>query len=109
MALGVLVGETGSLRLDHRRRREVLRGDQLDRGVLAFELALDDPCDLRIGPLERRGHTRFSCCSSSVISSRRRWWRPPSNSVSRKICVISSATSAAATQAPIKRTLALLC
>ena len=46
VALGVLVGEHRALRLEHRRRREVLRRDQLDRGVLALELAPDDVGDL---------------------------------------------------------------
>ena len=49
VALGVLVGEHRALRLEHRARREVLRRDQLDRGVLALELALDDVGDLGIG------------------------------------------------------------
>ena len=49
VALGVLVGEDGTLRLEHRRRREVLRRDELDRGVLALDLAADDVGDLGVG------------------------------------------------------------
>ena len=60
IALGVLVGEHRALRLEHRRRREVLRRDQLDRRVLALELAPDDVGDLGIGALQRRRHRRVS-------------------------------------------------
>ena len=108
IALGVLVGEHRALRFEHRTRREVLGGDQLDRRVLAFQLALDDARDLWVGLLEGTRH-EISCISISVISSMRRWCRPPSNGVSKKIRMISSASSGATIRAPIDSTLALLC
>ena len=111
VALGVLVGEHRALRLEHRGRREVLRRDQLDRGVLALELAPDDVGDLGIGALQRRDviDSVLLVSRSAAISSMRRSWRPPSNGVSRKMRVISSASSAATIRAPIDSTLALLC
>ena len=56
VALGVLVGEHRALRREHRGRGEVLRRDELDRGVLALGLAPDDVGDLGIG----RGAARRS-------------------------------------------------
>jgi hypothetical protein len=53
VALGVLVGELAALRRHHRRRRIVLRRDQLDVLFLALVLALDDRGDLRVGVGER--------------------------------------------------------
>ena len=50
--LGVLVGEDRALRREHGGRREVLRGDQLDRRVLALQLAPDDVSDRGVGGLE---------------------------------------------------------
>ncbi len=54
IALGVLVGEDRSHRLEHRRAREVLRGDHLQGLALALELALEDGRDRRVGGLECR-------------------------------------------------------
>ena len=59
--------------------------------------------------LQRSRHRSASSVSMAVISSMRRWWRPPSNGVSRKMRVISSASSGATIRAPIDSTLALLC
>src|SRR5690606_38524659 len=42
VALGVLVGENGSLRLKNRQGNEVLRGDHLEETALAVELALQN-------------------------------------------------------------------
>ena len=56
VALGVLVREDGALRGHHRRRREVLRRDQLDGGVLTLDLAPDDLGDLGVGGGERVGN-----------------------------------------------------
>ena len=42
VALGVLVGEDGAGGLHHRRRGEVLRGDQLHGAVLPLPLGVDD-------------------------------------------------------------------
>ncbi len=52
VTLGVLVGKHRALRFEHRSRREVLRRDELDRGVLSFELAPDDVGDLGVGVLQ---------------------------------------------------------
>ena len=48
IALGVLVGQHRALRLHHRRRREVLGGDHLQRGLLAVELVGDRPIDFLV-------------------------------------------------------------
>ena len=55
IALGVLVGEHRAGRLQHRARHHVLRCDQLDLILLAFELAADHAGDLRIALGERGG------------------------------------------------------
>ena len=46
VALAVLVGEDGARGAQHGGRREVLAGDQLDGGVLALDLAVDQRQDL---------------------------------------------------------------
>ena len=48
VALCVLVGEHGALRLEHRAGNEVLAGDHLERAALAVELLLQNGGDLRI-------------------------------------------------------------
>ena len=53
VALGVLVGEHRALAFEHRPRDEVLRGDHLERALLALELAAQDLGDLRIDLRER--------------------------------------------------------
>ena len=49
VALGVLVGEHRAGGAQHRRRGEVLAGDQLQAGGLAFELEREQPVDLEVG------------------------------------------------------------
>ena len=73
IALGVLVREHRALRREHRRRREVLRCDELERGVLTLGLAPDDVGDVGIGCFQRLElHTHDCSLSISVISSTRR-------------------------------------
>ncbi len=48
VALGVLVGEDRALAFEHRARHEVLRGDHLERALLALELAAQGLGDLGI-------------------------------------------------------------
>src|SRR5207302_8194983 len=48
ITLGVLVREHGSLRGEDRERGEVLRRDELDRGVLSLDLSPDDLGELWI-------------------------------------------------------------
>ena len=55
IALGVLVGEHGAGRLQHRARDHVLRGDQLDLVLLAFQLATDDAGELGVALGQRGG------------------------------------------------------
>ena len=55
VALGVLVGQHRSGRLEHRLGDEVLRGDHLERVLLAVELALQHLGDRRIDLGERGG------------------------------------------------------
>ena len=54
----VFVGHDRALRLEHRPRDDVLRGDELDRVALAAEFELDRPRDLRIGGGQGRGKER---------------------------------------------------
>jgi hypothetical protein len=49
VALGVLVGQHRARRGQHGRRGEVLRGDQLQRGLLALQLLVDQPGHLGVG------------------------------------------------------------
>ena len=76
VALGVLVGEDRALRREHRRRREVLRRDELDRGVLALDLAPDDLGDLGIGGGERVGNGP-RVWNLSAVATTGRDYRPP--------------------------------
>jgi hypothetical protein len=55
IALGVLVRRCGADRLEDRRPREVLRGDELDLASLALDLALEERGDLRVDVGEARG------------------------------------------------------
>ena len=48
VALGVLVGQHGALRLQHGARNEVLRGDHLEGAALAGDLARDGVEDLGV-------------------------------------------------------------
>jgi hypothetical protein len=48
VALGVLVGQHAPLALEDRLWDEVLRGDHLERALLALELVLDGVGDLRV-------------------------------------------------------------
>src|SRR6266540_3540233 len=119
IALRVLVGEHRALGGQHRRRREVLRRDELDRGVLALDLATDHVGDRGVRCLEcveSVRHLATSCsaicaCSASIaaISSSRAMCRPPSNSVLNHVRTISSASASPTTRAPIDNTLASLC
>ena len=52
-ALGVLVVEPGAERLEHRHRREVLRGDELEGLLLALQLRVEEGGDLGIGGAQR--------------------------------------------------------
>jgi hypothetical protein len=79
IALGVLVGENGALRLEDRLAHDVLGGDQLEVVLLALDLATDRREDRRVGPLERRAHRRAlrsghiptSGSTSAILSTRR--------------------------------------
>ena len=53
IALGVLVGQHRALALEHRDRHEVLRGDHLERALLALELEREHLGDLGIDLGER--------------------------------------------------------
>ena len=53
VALGVLVGQHRALALEHRLRHEVLRGDHLERALLALELEAQHLGDLGIDLGER--------------------------------------------------------
>ena len=55
VALGVLVGEHRAGRVEHRLGHEVLRGDHLERALLARELALEHLGDLGVDVGERGG------------------------------------------------------
>ena len=109
VALGVLVGQHRSGGAHHRRRREVLAGDQLEPGRLALVLAphqfVDDRVGMRVG-MEWHGQ---NCSSSAVIWATRRACRPPSNGVDKNRSTISSASPTPTTRAPIDSTLASLC
>src|SRR6478735_2144357 len=48
VALGVLVGQHGALRLQDGPRDEVLAGDHLERALLAGQLPVQDGGDLRV-------------------------------------------------------------
>ena len=61
VALGVLVGKNGALRLQHRDGNEVLGGDHLEEPALAVELAVEHIGDLGVdlgqrGVEQRIGH-----------------------------------------------------
>ncbi len=53
IALGVLVGQHRALAFEHRARHEVLRGDHLERALLALELAAQRLGDLGVDLRER--------------------------------------------------------
>ena len=90
VALAVLVGEHRAGGPQHGRRGEVLAGDQLEGGVLALDLAVDERrstsssgfCGQGIGQL-------LSSVSMSAIWATRRSWRPPSNGVASQSSRIS--------------------
>jgi len=58
VALGVLVGQHRSDRLEDRRADEVLRGDQLETGVLPVDLVGHRPRDVRIDVRQRADTAR---------------------------------------------------
>ena len=58
VALGVLVGEDRARGPQHRRRREVLRRDELDRGVLAPQLVVEE--GEQLGDQDRRRTAKAS-------------------------------------------------
>ena len=53
IALGIFVGQHRALRLEHRARDDILRGDQLDLGLLAVELGGDRLGDRGVGVGQR--------------------------------------------------------
>ncbi len=109
IALGVFVGEHRALRLQHRARDDVLRGDQLDLVLLALQLAVDRAGQLGIGFgeqgceeavwRERPGVLRavmtfgFAFLGHDNLATRRAW-RPPSKGGRRKVLRQSLAVSA---------------
>src|SRR5439155_3492120 len=110
VALGVLVRQHRAGGLEDLARREVLRRDELDGGVLSLELALDDVEQLAVSGGVVRGHSvSYSSYSSLVICSTRRACRPPSNGVASHTRRISSASAGATMRPPMARTLASLC
>ncbi len=104
IALGVLVGQHAALAVEDRLGHEVLRGDHLERALLALELVLDGVGDLGIDVAQRaveevRAELRHGPAtvagrwdSISAIWPTRRAWRPPSNSVRRKARTMASAS-----------------
>ena len=102
VALAVLVGEHRARGPQHRRRGEVLAGDELEGGVLALDLPVDQPEDLVVVVL-RPGHGQLdSSRSMSAIWATRRSWRPPSKGVASHSSRISLA-SPKATMRPAHR------
>ena len=55
IAFGIFVGEHRALRLEHRARDDILRGDQLDLVLLAVELGGDRVGDGAVGLAQRLG------------------------------------------------------
>ena len=119
VALGVLVGQHRAGGGQHGRRREVLRGDQLQRRLLAVELLADEAGHLGVG-----GQCGLVACSWSPFDwklvdetpvrvpasfSSRPSWRPCSSEASRKAASASTATVAPVVRAPTQSTLAWLC
>ena len=90
VALAVLVREHRARRPQHRRRREVLAGDQLQRRPLALLLGADEVEQLAVGFRGPR-HQALSSSSMSRIWARRASWRPPSYGVDSHSRRISSA------------------
>ena len=74
-ALGVLVVEPRAERLEHRDRREVLRGDQLEGLLLPGQLLVQEASDLGVGGAQRRlgGEPAVdavpACCWTAILSS----------------------------------------
>ena len=58
IAFCIFVGQHGALRLEHRARHDILRGDQLDPVAQAAEFEFHRPGNFRIGRGERRGKER---------------------------------------------------
>ncbi len=54
IAFSILVGQHRALRFQHRARDDVLRGDQLDLPLLAFEFIVNGRGHVRIGSPNRR-------------------------------------------------------
>src|SRR6185503_10182908 len=123
IALGIFVGEHRALRFEHRLADDILRGDQLDLGLLAAKLGADAFLDSGIDFAEAAGEETLwnavalalvevggcghqsESCNSWESSSTRRWWRPPANPVSRKAWTQAFAMSLPIRRPPSARTL----
>ena len=80
IAFRVLVGEHGAGGLQHGAGDDVLRGDQLDLVLLAFELAADDAGDLRVALGQGSREDDWLAAPSGA---RRRRWASPSPRIGR--------------------------
>ena len=106
--LAVLVGEDRAGGAQHGGRGEVLAGDQLDGGVLALDLAVDQRQDLVVRVARPVDH-QLSSFSMSAIWATLRSWRPPSKGVASQSSRISDARPLATMRPPMASTLASLC
>ena len=110
--LGVLMGQNGTLGLEHRAADEVFRGDHLQLVQLALTLTLDDSKNFRVsaGQVFHPVKTPAGQASWANRSSRskRSWWRPPSNGVPSQTRTISFPRSGPMTRPPITSRLASL-
>ncbi len=112
-ALGVLVGQHRARGLQDRAAGEVLAGDELERLLLADELAAQELVQLGIEVIERLAAPlptdwAHEGSPSSSMRSTRLLWRPPSNGVASQISVIAHASSALRRRPPRHSTLASL-
>src|SRR5665648_81253 len=97
-ALGVFVGQHRARGLQDRAAGEVLAGDELERLLLADELAAQQFVELRVEVIERLAAPlptdwAHEGSPSSSMRSTRLLWRPPSNGVASQISVIAHASS----------------
>ena len=114
--LGVLVAQRSAQRGEHRGRGEVLRGYELDLGVLPVDLVQNGRGRFRIDLLDGRpiapagiAHESWhSSRSMSVSCFTRRSCRPPSKPVWRNTSTISSAKAGATIRPPSASTFASL-
>src|SRR5690242_11708106 len=102
--LGVLVGQGGTHRLEHRDRDEVLARDQLEPMLLPIHLAADERVDGGVY-LRQRG----AAVDHGSILATRRSWRPPSNAVSSHLCRMSIPSSSLTNRDGSTSTFASLC